>query len=323
MGTPEYMAPEQARDTADGRHPGRHLRLGCTLYCLLTGRPPFHGGTALEIVTQQVMDAPPPVTELRPDVPAELADLVARMLAKDPGRAAADAEGSRHGFGGGCQSRQARTVSRRTSAASLPILERPANRRSRRLIPAAVAEALRPFVSPSAVVAAPPAAIPTPFAEMNVRSAVPRAARPPRRPILPAVFATGITLAAILWLTQGEPSTGRPSSKPPHLDNGFVSLFDGVSFNGWRKPDSLSTDWLAKGGIIRGESFTTLESEHRPLVTERRFANFWLQLEAMPSEGPSDGGILFRDLAVVIAASNQTHRGTGVQPALYSVLSRK
>jgi hypothetical protein len=50
----------------------------------LTGGPPFQGETAIEIVTKQVMDPPPRVTDLRPEVPAGLADLVGRMLAKDP-----------------------------------------------------------------------------------------------------------------------------------------------------------------------------------------------------------------------------------------------
>jgi hypothetical protein len=84
MGTPEYMAPEQARDTASADVRADVYALGCTLFYLLTGRPPFTGGTALEIVTKQVIDAPPSVTELRPEVPAELEVLIGRMLAKDP-----------------------------------------------------------------------------------------------------------------------------------------------------------------------------------------------------------------------------------------------
>jgi hypothetical protein len=84
MGTPEYMAPEQARDTASADIRADIYALGCTLFCLLTGRPPFTGATAIEIVTKQVIDAPPRVTDLRPEAPAELADLIGRMLAKDP-----------------------------------------------------------------------------------------------------------------------------------------------------------------------------------------------------------------------------------------------
>ncbi|HEY1378769.1 MAG TPA: protein kinase [Gemmataceae bacterium] len=84
MGTPEYIAPEQARNTAAADIRADIYALGCTLFCLLTGRPPFASGTAIEVMTKHIMDAPPRVTDLRPEAPAGLADLVARMLAKDP-----------------------------------------------------------------------------------------------------------------------------------------------------------------------------------------------------------------------------------------------
>src|SRR3954453_9865801 len=84
MGTPEYMAPEQARDTAAADIRADIYALGCTLFCLLTGRPPFAGETAIEVMVKHATDAPPAVTDLRPDVPAGLADLIGRMLAKDP-----------------------------------------------------------------------------------------------------------------------------------------------------------------------------------------------------------------------------------------------
>ncbi len=84
MGTPEYMAPEQARDTAAADVRADIYALGCTLFHLLTGRPPFRGATAIDVLTKHLMDPPPAVTELRPDVPAELAALVSRMLAKEP-----------------------------------------------------------------------------------------------------------------------------------------------------------------------------------------------------------------------------------------------
>jgi serine/threonine protein kinase len=83
MGTPEYMAPEQAANskTADVR--ADIYALGCTLYCLLAGRPPFRG-EFLAVVVAHANDAPPPLLSLRPDVPPELAASVERMLAKNP-----------------------------------------------------------------------------------------------------------------------------------------------------------------------------------------------------------------------------------------------
>jgi serine/threonine protein kinase len=84
MGTPEYVSPEQATDarTADIR--ADLYSLGCTLYFLLTGGPPFREDTVVKMVLAQIEKEPTPVQELRADVPAELSAVVARLLAKDP-----------------------------------------------------------------------------------------------------------------------------------------------------------------------------------------------------------------------------------------------
>jgi serine/threonine protein kinase len=83
LGTPDYIAPEQIVDshTADIR--ADIYSLGCTLYCLLTGRPPFEG--TLEDVLRAHRSMEAPLLDLvRPDVPPALADVVAKMLAKTP-----------------------------------------------------------------------------------------------------------------------------------------------------------------------------------------------------------------------------------------------
>jgi serine/threonine protein kinase/Leucine-rich repeat (LRR) protein len=84
MGTPEYVSPEQATDahTADTR--ADLYSLGCTLFFLLTGRPPFPEDTAVKTILAHIEKEAPPVQELRPEVPAELSAVVARLLAKDP-----------------------------------------------------------------------------------------------------------------------------------------------------------------------------------------------------------------------------------------------
>jgi WD40 repeat protein len=84
MGTPDYVAPEQARDAGavDGR--ADVYSLGCTLYHLLTGRPPFSGGTAIEKVARHLTERVPALDAARLDLPAGLAEVVARMTARDP-----------------------------------------------------------------------------------------------------------------------------------------------------------------------------------------------------------------------------------------------
>ena len=94
LGTPDYLAPEQARNAHAVDTRADIDALGCVLYFLLTGRPPFAGsGTALEKMLAHVQDEPADVRTLRPDVPEELAAILRRMMAKDPaGRFATAAE---------------------------------------------------------------------------------------------------------------------------------------------------------------------------------------------------------------------------------------
>jgi predicted Ser/Thr protein kinase len=84
MGTPDYVAPEQVGDprTADIR--SDIYGLGCTLYHMLAGHPPFPGGKVMQKLARQVLTPPRPLREIRDDVPPELEAVVARMIAKDP-----------------------------------------------------------------------------------------------------------------------------------------------------------------------------------------------------------------------------------------------
>lgn len=92
-GTPDYVAPEQAYDPQYADHRADLYSLGCVFYFLLTGRPPFPGGTTAEKVRRHQFEAPLPLLHLRPDVPPIVADLVHRLLAKDPNQRFATAAG--------------------------------------------------------------------------------------------------------------------------------------------------------------------------------------------------------------------------------------
>jgi serine/threonine protein kinase/Leucine-rich repeat (LRR) protein len=84
MGTADYIAPEQAADPRSADIRADIYSLGCTLFHLLTGRPPFPEGTVTEKLAQHVRGAFPSLTDLRPEVPPGLAGVVARMMATDP-----------------------------------------------------------------------------------------------------------------------------------------------------------------------------------------------------------------------------------------------
>jgi serine/threonine protein kinase len=83
LGTPDFMAPEQIVDAQAADIRADIYSLGCTLFCLLTGRAPFEGAMADVLRAHRSIEAPL-LDEVRPDVPPALADLVAKMLAKSP-----------------------------------------------------------------------------------------------------------------------------------------------------------------------------------------------------------------------------------------------
>ena len=83
IGTSDFMAPEQATgDPVDARTD--LYALGCVLYAMLTGRPPFTGDNPIAVIYQHLHNAPTPVRSLRADAPAELAALIGQLLAKEP-----------------------------------------------------------------------------------------------------------------------------------------------------------------------------------------------------------------------------------------------
>jgi DNA-binding beta-propeller fold protein YncE len=84
MGTADYLAPEQAMDFHKADIRSDIYSLGCTLFYLLTGQPPFPGGSLAQKVAKHLQAEPPAVTEVRPDVPHELSGVLRRMLAKRP-----------------------------------------------------------------------------------------------------------------------------------------------------------------------------------------------------------------------------------------------
>jgi serine/threonine protein kinase len=92
LGTPAYMAPEQAR--GEPATPASDLfSLGAVLYRMCTGRLPFPGANTLAVLSALASQAPCPVRELAPAVPPALAGLVMRLLAKDPAGRPAPARG--------------------------------------------------------------------------------------------------------------------------------------------------------------------------------------------------------------------------------------
>jgi hypothetical protein len=184
-GTPDFLAPERAggRPSADVR--GDLYSLGCTFYFLLTGQVPYPGGSWTEKLLRHSLDLPAPLNGLRPEVPADLAFIVERLMAREPEDRFANAAAV------------AAALSHPPSAASAgeekreePAVERPAKAvngvASTRFIGAAVAAILlgvavaggtRWLVKPAAEGLAPP------IVERPAKPAAERPAKPVAPPI--------------------------------------------------------------------------------------------------------------------------------------------
>jgi serine/threonine-protein kinase len=84
IGTPAYMAPEQAVGDPSTDHRADIYSFGCLAYELFTGQPPFHDLTTHQLIAAHVGSTPAPLRSLRADVPVGVEALVAKCLAKDP-----------------------------------------------------------------------------------------------------------------------------------------------------------------------------------------------------------------------------------------------
>jgi serine/threonine protein kinase len=86
LGTPDYIAPEQIRNAQSADIRADIYSLGCTFYYLLSGGPPFRGDHLWDIYQAHFSMDAQPLNFARPEVPVELAAVVAKMMAKEPGR---------------------------------------------------------------------------------------------------------------------------------------------------------------------------------------------------------------------------------------------
>jgi WD40 repeat protein/tRNA A-37 threonylcarbamoyl transferase component Bud32 len=84
MGTPDFMAPEQALDSHQVDIRADIYSLGCSLYFLLTGKPPFPAGSLTQKLLWHQQTEPAALESLRPDIPKGLSTVVRRMMAKQP-----------------------------------------------------------------------------------------------------------------------------------------------------------------------------------------------------------------------------------------------
>src|SRR5262249_1717506 len=84
IGTVDYLAPEQALEFGQADIRADIYSLGCTFHYLLTGQPPFPGGTLAQKGVKPLQQSPPDIEQFRTDLPSGLASVLHKMLAKRP-----------------------------------------------------------------------------------------------------------------------------------------------------------------------------------------------------------------------------------------------
>ena len=84
LGTPDFISPEQARDARQVDIRADIYSLGCTFYYILTGKPPFPGGTDVQKLIRHQNEPPFKIEDLRPGIPHEVTQILMRMMEKRP-----------------------------------------------------------------------------------------------------------------------------------------------------------------------------------------------------------------------------------------------
>lgn len=84
MGTADYLSPEQAVNSHEVDHRADIYSLGCTLYFLVTGRPPYNKGTLAQRIAMHQSKEPDSILDSRPDCPQGLVDICTKMMRKNP-----------------------------------------------------------------------------------------------------------------------------------------------------------------------------------------------------------------------------------------------
>ena len=330
MGTVDFLAPEQADNAKAADHRADIYSLGCTLYFLLKGQPPYPADSLLKRLMAHQTRPAPSLRAARPEVPQSLEDIYLRMVAKRPAdrpqsmtevllelescrsnpREAGDASTELKSF--------ARTVIKRR------VRKGPDTSVFARQNAPGGGLAFDPDLNLEDLITdfreeAPPQ---QPLSEDKLPPRPPRLKSKDRRVrrhagggAMPLAFAcVGIaTLAYFLWPAaqpRVEPeATTNPNSTPllkAAASPPPLSLFDGKSLAGWQPHDSQADDWRVEEGVVVSKGRDVVNMS---LFTDQTFEDFLLECQYRV-EPDSNAGILLGDFG----DDGQLKRVPRVQP---------
>lgn len=312
MGTPDYLAPEQALDAHHAGSAADIYSLGCTLFHLLTGKPPFVKPSALAVSAAHLHEPPPSLRELRPDLPEALCDLVQRMLSKLPNqRPQTPAEvaaclapftvpeipSAKDDIPAEARNTGSRKRALRWMVVALGLLSAAA------LIPlAAVVFQVRTPDGTIVLEQVPDGAeVFVDGRRIDVRlpgdKETVRVEAPPGKRELKITKGGFQAFTKQITLLAGKTETIKVSlkppneagAKPPEADvKGWITLFNGKDLTGWETFDGGTGGWRVEDGVLVGRG-------HVPVLfsTHTDFEDLHLRVEAMVGVG-GDSGIYFR-----------------------------
>ena len=282
MGTPAYMAPEQARgEKVDGRCD--LFSLGCVLYHLCTGEQPFKGNDPISTLLSVATVTPPAVTTLNPDVPPPLARLVKRLLDKEASRRPASAQAVAEELAAlqRAEFAQAATIPavQEKPAPTRPIKE-PAPTRRKKTQPTGHQEAASRSWLPFALIGAAIVLIGGGIlvAQIIIRiknkdGSVTKVEAPKGSSV--EVEKDGQTVASI------------------QADEGTASaFFNGKDLAGW---EGLPGAWSVKDGALIGAVPSGLKF-NTFLCSKKKYRDFDLKFEVRRKDGIGNSGVQFRSL---------------------------
>ncbi len=316
LGTADYLAPEQVLDSHGVDHRCDLYSLGCTLYFLLTGRPPFPKGTVTQRMLAHLKREPAPVRELRPDVTESLEAIIRKLMAKRRED----------------RFRSAREVAQALRNCAAHLSGQASSRGETAVTDTAI-------LGGSQITQLVPLIEPDPSPELDARALQPARRRTSMRTGLGmglgvALLSLVLTLILLSWLPGGDRGgvaptgpvhfdpqavlmvdCGRIVSEYPHQERGFaVELRQGERFDASHPRAPLQHGWRSAGGVAFDLVLPTPMSGELRLVTPASNPSYGVLLDGQQvvTVNQSVGG--FR--RVVVPVRPETSRGGRVQVRL-------